>query len=142
MKQLLVALIVLFSMSFPVSAEQLKNIGELEVHYSTFPSTFLTPDVAKAYRIQRSRYSALINVTVLDTSAAGKPAVAALVKGTARNLIGNQKDLNFREIREGDAIYYIAELTHANEERFRFNIDVSRQSTNGNIQFEQTYFSE
>ncbi|QUJ67033.1 DUF4426 domain-containing protein [Photobacterium sp. GJ3] len=142
MKQLLVALIVLCSMSFPVSAEQLKNIGELEVHYSTFPSTFLTPDVAKTYRIQRSRYSALINVTVLDTSAEGKPAVAALVKGTARNLIGNQKDLNFREIREGDAIYYIAELTHANEERFRFNIDVSRQSTNGNIQFEQTYFSE
>ncbi|GAB6264166.1 DUF4426 domain-containing protein [Photobacterium sp. CCB-ST2H9] len=142
MKQLLVAFIALLGLSLPVHAEQLKNIGELEVHYSTFPSTFLTPEIAKTYRIQRSRYSALINVTVLDTTAEGKPAVAAVVKGTARNLVGNEKNLTFREIREGDAIYYIAELSHANEERFRFNIDVSRQSTRGNIQFEQTYFAE
>ncbi|MBD8513011.1 DUF4426 domain-containing protein [Photobacterium sp. WH77] len=142
MKQLLIAIIATIGFALPAQAEQLKNIGELEVHYSTFPSTFLTADIAKNYRIQRSRYSALINVTVLDTSTEGKPAVAAQVKGTARNLVGNEKNLTFREVREGDAIYYIAELSHANEERFRFNIDVSRQSTSGNIQFEQTYFAE
>jgi len=48
--------------ALPAQAEQFKNIGNLEVHYSSFPSTFLTPEVANTYRITRSRYSAVVNV--------------------------------------------------------------------------------
>ena len=126
--------------TLPAQAEQLINIGDLEIHYSSFPSTFLTADVANTYRIKRSRYSAVVNVAVLDKSQQGKPAVQALLSGKARNLLGTEKKLSFREIREGNAIYYIAELKHTNEERFKFIIDVTQNGTNGQINFEQTFF--
>ncbi len=126
--------------ALPAQAEQLKNIGNLEVHYSSFPSTFLTPEVANTYRITRSRYSAVVNITVLDTSATGKPAVTAQLSGKARNLLGTEKKLAFREVREGKAIYYIAELSHANEESFKFTIDVFQNGTNGEIKFDQTFY--
>jgi len=126
--------------ALPAQAEQLINVGDLEIHYSSFPSTFLTADVANTYRIKRSRYSAVVNVAVLDKSQEGKPAVQALLSGKARNLLGTEKKLSFREIREGNAIYYIAELKHTNEERFKFIIDVTQNGTNGQINFEQTFF--
>ncbi|MGF1739039.1 DUF4426 domain-containing protein [Photobacterium satsumensis] len=126
--------------SLPAHAEQFEKIGNLEVHYSSFPSTFLTPDVASTYKIQRSRYSAVINVTVLDTEKQGKPAVTAVLNGQAKNLLGSIKNLSFREIREGKAIYYIAEIKHANEERFNFSIDMSHNGTRGNIKFDQTFY--
>ncbi|KMV28439.1 DUF4426 domain-containing protein [Photobacterium swingsii] len=140
MKKLFFLLSALLFSALPAQAEQLKNIGDLEVHYSSFPSTFLTPEVASTYRIQRSRYSAVVNVTVLDKNQQGKPAVTAVLSGTARNLLGNEKRLSFREIREGKAIYYIAEISHANEESLKFNIDVSQNGTNGSINFKQTFF--
>ncbi|MDX1304144.1 DUF4426 domain-containing protein [Photobacterium sp.] len=130
---------ILFT-ALPVRAEQFINVGDLEIHYSSFPSTFLTPDVANTYRISRSRYSAVVNIAVLDKSQEGKPAVRAVVSGTARNLLGTEKKLSFREIREGEAIYYIAELSHTNEERFRFIIDVTQNGTNGQINFDQTFY--
>ncbi|PSW07811.1 DUF4426 domain-containing protein [Photobacterium rosenbergii] len=128
------------SVSFSASAGQFKDIENLEVHYSSFPSTFLTPEVASTYNIQRSRYSAVINVTVLKKDQEGKPAVAAVLNGQAKNLLGTVKNLSFREVREGNAIYYIAEIKHANEERFSFSIDVSHNGTRGNIEFDQTFY--
>ncbi|WEM42705.1 DUF4426 domain-containing protein [Photobacterium sp. DA100] len=133
-------LVASLSTSFAAHAEQFKNIGDLEVHYSSFPSTFLTPDVASTYKIQRSRYSAVINVTVLDKAQPGKPAVTAVLNGQAKNLLGTIKNLSFREVREGTAIYYIAEIKHANEERFSFSIDVSHNGTRGSIEFDQTFY--
>lgn len=140
MTRILCLLTTLLFGALPVHAEQLENIGNLEVHYSSFPSTFLTPEVANTYRIQRSRYLAVINVTVLDKSQEGKPAVTAVLTGQAKNLLGSIKNLSFREIREGSAIYYIAELKHANEESFSFTIDVSQNGTQGQIAFKQTFY--
>ncbi|MGR5149094.1 DUF4426 domain-containing protein [Photobacterium alginatilyticum] len=138
--KLLISLFLLLLTALPVNAEQLTNIGNLEVHYSSFPSTFLTPEVANTYRIQRSRYSAVVNVTVLDKTQEGKPAVTAVLSGQAKNLLGSIKKLSFREVREGSAIYYIAELSHANEESFSFTIDVSQDGNSGQIAFKQTFY--
>ncbi len=140
MTRILCLLSALLFTALPVHAEQLENIGNLEVHYSSFPSTFLTPEVANTYRIQRSRYSAVVNITVLDKTQDGKPAVTAVLSGQAKNLLGSIKNLSFREVREGSAIYYIAELNHANEESFSFTIDVSQDGNNGQIAFKQTFY--
>lgn len=140
MIRILCLLSAIFFTSLPAQAEQLINVGDLEIHYSSFPSTFLTPEVANAYNIKRSRYSAVVNVAILDKSKDGKPAVQAVLSGKARNLLGTEKKLSFREIREGSAIYYIAELKHTNEERFKFIIDVTQNGTNGRINFDQTFF--
>jgi hypothetical protein len=46
-------------------AEQFEQVGDYQIHYNTFTTSFLQPQVAKAYNIVRSRYQAMINISVL-----------------------------------------------------------------------------
>ena len=55
--------------TLPLKAEQMKELGPWQVHYSAFNSSFLTPEVAKAYGLERSRYNAIINIAVQDKRA-------------------------------------------------------------------------
>ncbi|WP_407331385.1 DUF4426 domain-containing protein [Enterovibrio sp. 27052020O] len=143
MKTLLLSLIsaALMLMSPLGHAEQAKDIGSLEVHYSALNANFIPPAVAKTYGIKRSSTNALINIAILDKSKAGKPALTANITGDARNLLGTTKPLTFREVREGDAIYYLAEFRFANEENVTFNIDINAAGNrSGKLTFQQTFY--
>nr|WP_077461762.1 MULTISPECIES: DUF4426 domain-containing protein [unclassified Salinivibrio] len=122
----------------PAWAGQFKEIGELEVHYNTLSTTFLTPDIAKQYDITRSGYRGLVNIAVLDTMQLGKPAIAAKVQGQVKNLVGNSRELDFTEIREGDAIYYIATFAADDEETYQFQIDLNAAG-NRSASFDYNY---
>lgn len=136
-------LLSLLILSLPSFAGQFVQIKNVEVHYSAFNSTFLTPKVARAYQLQRSGYNALLNISVLDISQAGKPAISATISGSAKNLLGQTKQLTFKEIKEQNAIYYIAELPITNEETFRFDIDVSAGIKGaGKVKFNQKFYVE
>ncbi len=130
-------------LSFPTFAEQFKNMKDIEVHYVAFNSTFLTPKIARSYDIKRNGYLAIINISVLDRASLGKPALEAKVSGQAKNLIGQTQKLTFREIKEGDAIYYLAELPVTHEETFTFDIDVkSGNKGSGKLKFTQKFYIE
>ncbi|MEH6568523.1 MAG: DUF4426 domain-containing protein [Halioglobus sp.] len=103
-------------------AQQFEKFGPYELHYAVVNTTFLDPSVAGSYGITRGEKRAIINLSVLDTSADGNPARTMLLKGRTWDLIQNQF-LSFEEIREGDAIYYIAEFKFINEEWRFFEID-------------------
>ncbi|WP_417870572.1 DUF4426 domain-containing protein [Vibrio furnissii] len=129
--------------AIPASAEQLINIKDVEVHYSAFNSTFLTPQVAKSYQLTRNGYSAVLNISVLDTSTVGKPAVKSTLSGQVKNLIGNMRELAFSEVKEGNAIYYLAEFPISNEEELRFDIDVNAGLKGaGKLKFTQKFYVE
>lgn len=116
---------------------------DIEVHYVAFNSTFLTPKVARSYDIKRNGYVAVVNISVLDSASLGKPAVEAKVGGHAKNLIGQTQKLTFREIKEGEAIYYLAELPITHEETFTFDIDVKAGNKgSGKLKFTQKFFVE
>ncbi|WP_230462003.1 DUF4426 domain-containing protein [Vibrio parahaemolyticus] len=130
-------------LSLPTFAEQFKNMKDIEVHYVAFNSTFLTPKVARSYDIKRNGYVAVVNISVLDSASLGKPAVEAKVGGHAKNLIGQTQKLTFREIKEGEAIYYLAELPITHEETFTFDIDVKAGNKgSGKLKFTQKFFVE
>ncbi len=130
-------------LSLPTFAGQFKNMKDIEVHYVVFNSTFLTPKIARSYDIKRNGHLAIINISVLDRASLGKPALEAMVSGRAKNLIGQTKKLTFREIKEGDAIYYLAELPVTHEETFSFDIDVkSGNKGSGKLKFTQKFFVE
>ena len=57
-----------FMLTATVNAENMKKLNDLNVHYIAIGSTFLTPEIAKAYGIERSRYKGLVNIAVLDLS--------------------------------------------------------------------------
>ncbi|GLT17140.1 hypothetical protein GCM10007938_09170 [Vibrio zhanjiangensis] len=138
-----IALVLSFFFSLPSSAEQFKNIKEVEVHYSAFNSTFLTPQVASSYQLKRNGYSAVLNISVLDTYQAGKPAITAKITGQAKNLIGQIKALEFKEVKEGNAIYYLAEFSISEQENLTFTIDINAGNKGtGQLKFSQKFYVE
>ncbi|MEZ8825554.1 DUF4426 domain-containing protein [Vibrio amylolyticus] len=138
-------IVLLFStlLAMTASAGQFKTIKNVEVHYSAFNSTFITKEIATSYNLKRNGYSAILNISVLDNSLAGKPAITAKVSGSARNLIGQTRQLTFREVKEADAIYYLAEFPISNEENLTFNIDIhAGNSGAGPLTFSQKFYVE
>ncbi|MCG9583993.1 DUF4426 domain-containing protein [Vibrio tubiashii] len=138
-----ITLILATALALPAWAGQFKTIKDVEVHYSAFNSTFLTPQVARSYKLKRNGYSAILNISVLDNSQVGKPAITAELSGSAKNLIGQTRELSFREVKEGSAIYYLAEFPISDEERLTFNIDVSAGNKGaGALKFTQKFHVE
>jgi hypothetical protein len=105
------------------SEESFKEFGPYQLHYNAVRSDTLTPEVARAYGIERSKNRVLLNVTVLRKEGAseGKPVEAA-VSVDAYNLNGQRKDLPIRRVNEGSAIYYIGETGISGAEILAFNI--------------------
>ncbi|MBE0362999.1 hypothetical protein PULV_a0613 [Pseudoalteromonas ulvae UL12] len=119
---------------------QYKQLGDWEVHYIAFPSTFLQPNIAKHYGLERSKYSGVINISVLDSRHKDKPAQQVEIVGQARNLLGNTVSLDFKEVVEGDAVYYIAPIKFTNEEIYRFNIDLKQGRQQHTLKFQQKFY--
>jgi len=110
------------------------------VHYSAFPSTFLSADIAKNYKVQRSRYTGLINISVLKSGDTAAQEVT--IKGTAKNLLGVHKPLEFKRIKEGKSIYYLSELSYRNEETYQLSLEIMKGSTTETLKFQHTFFVE
>lgn len=143
LRHLLVLLALTVSLCGVASAEQKETIGNFDIHYMALGSTFLTPNIAKSYGIERSSYKGIINIAVLDISATGSPAIPVNITGVAHNLLDARIDLKFREIREGDAIYYIAEVPYRDDQEINFNIAIKRgNELNTNLQFKQKFYVE
>ena len=57
---------LLMCLSVQAHAEQKETLGEWDVHYMVVNTPFLTPEVAASYGIVRSKYNALVNISVLN----------------------------------------------------------------------------
>jgi hypothetical protein len=106
----------------PTLAQQSETFGPFELHYSVVNTTFLAPEIAATYNITRGEKRAILNLAVREKLADGSAPRAMRLKGRTWDLIQNQP-LEFTEIREGEAIYYIAEFTFINEEWRFFEVD-------------------
>lgn len=99
--------------------------GNHLIHFSTFNSSFLTPEVASAYGLVRGADRAIVNIAVTKVQPEdGIYGLPAQVSGVTRNLMQQQTLLRFVEIEEQNAIYYIAPFEFDNEEVLHFDIDV------------------
>jgi len=117
------------------NAENMKKMNDINVHYIALSSTFLTPEIAKAYGIERSRYKGLVNISVLDNTQEGKPSRTVIINGKARNDVGQIKSLDFTEVVEGDAVYYLAQVSYTNEETIYFDINITDKGKQHNLKF-------
>ena len=113
------ALTLLFAIQ-PAYAQQMQRFGDYELHYIVIPTTMLKPDIAARYNIRRGKDRALCNISVIDKNGVG---VKAALAGSSQNLLGQRQGLTFTEVVDGDAIYYLATIRHANEEVHRIDID-------------------
>ena len=110
---------------FSVGAQsESQRFAEFEVIYTIVNSTFVEPEVASRYQIVRAKDRAFVNLVVLAKTDAGYTRrVSAKLEGRTWDLFQNQF-LEFQEIREGDAIYYIADFEFSDEELRFFTINL------------------
>ena len=124
-----VALLILL-LSRPLQAQNSdpqdnsRTFGDYDVFYNVVNSTFIKPDVAARYGIVRGSDKALINIAVRKRLPGGKSTAHAVeISGSSSDLI-HSLPLQFREIKEHDAIYYIAELSFRDKELRSFTIQI------------------
>lgn len=134
-----VALLLLFSAG-QAHAEQKKRLGEYDVHYAVVQSTFFSEDIALQYDIVRGPDRALVNLSILDDQ--DRPVAVAL-EGTATNLLGQTAGLDFREIREGPAIYYLADVRYTDRDTLRFRVRITTPDGRAHtLEFQQQMFRD
>ncbi|MFT7261228.1 MAG: hypothetical protein ACI9MS_003102 [Glaciecola sp.] len=135
---ILTLLLTALLMHAKVSAEEKTQLGNWEVHHIVLATTFLTPEIAKANSIVRSKYNSFVNISVLDSN--DKKAQNVSITGTARNLLGNSKKLSFKKVSDGDAIYYLAVFSHAHKENFRFDINIQQGNETQTLELQQEMY--
>jgi len=138
-------LIILFGLfSSQVSAENSKQFGEYIIHYNSFRSDTLTPEIAKAYSLTRRNNRMVVNITVQKKSGNTTIPVKAKVSGFASNLTGQIKNLEFKEILDGEAIYYLAQSQVSNQETLKFDIKATPEGETliAKVKFNQKFYTD
>ncbi|WP_435103032.1 DUF4426 domain-containing protein [Arhodomonas sp. AD133] len=121
----IVAVVVLTAVALPANAERLRRFGDYEIHYNAIATATLTPEVARAYDLVRSRGRALVTASVLRN---GDP-VAATIEASAENEVGQRRTIRMRKVAEGTAIYYIGTTPVSPPERLRVELRVHPAGT-------------
>ncbi|MGB1271579.1 MAG: DUF4426 domain-containing protein [Endozoicomonas sp.] len=118
------------------------RFDDYEVHYSAFNSTFIAPDIAGQYGLERSPRRGIVNIAIrnLSKTQVGE-AVAGQLQGSVSNLLGQKTALDFKVVREGEATYYLAGFRISGQELLKFSIDVTPQGgKRETVQFEQAFY--
>ncbi len=109
------------------ATESFQDFGNFSVHYNALRTDSLTPEIARSYGIQRSANRVMLTITILRKDAPqsqGKP-IDGTVEVSAYNLNGQVKGIDMRRVSEGDAIYYIGEVSISGTEILVFNISAT-----------------
>ena len=122
-----------------------QDFGDFEVHYNAVRTDQLTPDVARAYDIERSGNRVMLNVSMLSKAPDGRTTpVDGTVAASAHNLNGQLKDLVMRRVQEGTSVYFIGEVGISGNEILVFDIDATPRDGSGpySIKFKREFFAD
>ena len=127
------------------AGETFLEFGNYEVHYNALRTDMLTPEIARSYGIQRSSSRVMLNVTILRKEAdhAPRKPVDGAVQVDAYNLNGQLKNIEIRRLSEGDAIYYIGEVSISGQEILVFDITVTPtgETTPIKVKFKREFYA-
>ncbi len=103
-----------------------RDFGDHILYFNAIRTDTLTPEIATNYGIVRSANRALVNISMVKKAegSSGIP-VPGSVTVQAVNLNGQFKELTLREVREGEAVYYIGDVAVANDETLVFTVDAT-----------------
>ena len=115
-------------------AQRQQTFGDTTVYYNAFPSTFLTPDIAREFEVTRSKTNGVLNITLNK----GGKNIAANVQGTVQTGDAKPTPLTFRQVGKNGEINYLAQFPVAGPQTFTFKVDVKAGgATSETIQFSQ-----
>ena len=124
------------------AGESMKNIGGYIVHFSAQSTYQLSPEIARAYNIVRSKNRAMLNVSILRES--DNTSVEADVQVKTQNLTGQLKNVTMRKVPDQEAIYYIGETPVANRETLIFDITVRPEGADkvSEVRFKRQFYTD
>lgn len=124
-----------------VVAQSSTTRGPYTIHYSALPSTLISPEVARNSGLTRSASRGLLNIAVIKKDEAREHAVTAVIEASATNAAGQRQSLRMREVREGEAIYYLGEPRISEGERLDFEVRVTPEGAGEPVllRFAQTF---
>lgn len=129
----------------PTSEANEKRVGDYIIHYNAFSSSFIQPETAVQYKIQRSKYTGLLNVSVHKVVENGKDkALKVAMQGKATNNLSQFQELGFKEVVEGDAVYYLADFQFRDEENMDldFTINIPGYKQPVTISLSQKFYAD
>lgn len=134
--------LLLLTAPLPLLAQSSLVQDGYTVYYSAIPTLDLTPDVARGYVITRSANRALLNIAIRRANADGDVAVSARISGSAQNDAGQGQAVALREVREGDAIYYLGEPRMRPGDTLRFDLQILPEGAERPItlRFSRTFY--
>ncbi len=124
--------------------EHAKAFGDYTVHVNALTTDQLPADVARSYRISRSKSRIMLNVVITQKQNGTDEPITGTVTSVTRNLASQLKNIKMREIVEDAAIYYIGELSVTNAETLIFDIDVTPKGLSSPylLSYTQQFFTE
>lgn len=136
----ILGLLLLITIPFSSYAENVTKFGDYVIHHTALPTDILLPEVARAYKIKRSKNRGMINIVVQHK---GK-GIRAKVTGTGVNLNSQLKHLKFEEIIDADVTYYISSFRVTNKETINFDIKVQPQDAKNShtIKFKKEFYTQ
>lgn len=128
------------------SEESFKEFGNYEVHYNAIRADQIPAEVARAHGIERSKNRVMLNVTILrkDADHAPRKPVKGTVSVDAYNLNGQLKNIEMRQVTEGEAIYYIGTVGISGSEILVFDIKAlpENEATPFEVKLKREFFSD
>ena len=136
-------LALLMSLSFTSNATNTAEFGDYVIHHNALPTDLLLPEVARAYKIKRSKNRGMVNIVVQHKTATGAKGITAKVTGTGSNLNAQLKHLKFKQIKDGDVIYYIAvfRVTHKEIINFKIKVQPKGSAKAFEVKFQKEFFT-
>lgn len=120
MKRLLAALCLCSAASF-AHAEIAQKFGPIEIHYNALTTDELLPEVARTYKIERSKTRGMVTMSVLQRNKVGALVpVPAKFTMYVTNLNQQLANIEMRKIKEGSAIYYLGDFRVTAPDTLRF----------------------
>jgi hypothetical protein len=119
------AVLCLCSVAAIAHAEISQQFGPLQIHYNALTTDELQPEVARAYKIERSKTRGLVTMSVLKQNKVGVPTpVPAKLSVYVTNLSQQLANVEMREVKEGTAIYYLGEFRVAPPDTLKFTTTI------------------
>lgn len=126
-------------------SEQLRRFDSYQVHYNALSGDMLPAEMASRYRFTRSSKQGLVNIAVQKLAGDAAPvAVAAQIRGSAANLAGQRSELELREIRDADAIYYLAAFPVRGADTVNFDLTITPDGSTRSysLKFSKNYVTD
>lgn len=145
MKYIVSALIFMTAVGQIAAAEQKISKGDYDLHYNTFPSTFLDSKVANTHQIKRSNTRGIISITLMDNRQEPATATEGKLHIKITNLLGQSQQLDIKTIKENDGgVYYLATFKMNHEENLNFEVTAKPTGTKTMLthQFSRVFYTD